>query len=176
MKSWMWTIHKLIHVEHAPVVCRQCFQVEPGASLKVRQPDASIASPRLKCGLSRHRPALSRKGAKHTQIVARQEAFSDLRRKEVQILTWLGDGANEAIACLLGRLGPDANADGQSLVLEPNQCAQGQAETLEYSIVETDWIDAGLDAPPDVHQSSLHERSNLEREKGTRTLSGLPFR
>ena len=84
-----------------------------------------------------------------------KEVFVDLGR-DVQILTWLGDGANEAIACLLGRCGLRADAGGIGVEVHKDK------QTLEY--IADRLVDVWMDAPPSVDEL-LEGRANLEREK-----------
>lgn len=81
--------------------------------------------------------------------------FIDLGR-EVQILTWLGDATNEAIACLLKRRGYTANASGPGVeVMKGDQTTEDIMDAL---------IDAGIDEPPPLDML-LEDVSNLQREK-----------
>ena len=155
---------KTIHVEHAPGGLPPMFsggagRIHSSVRQRMRRLLAStevpvFLDPTAKRFLEEGRQAYANRGLE-------KETFLDLG-KEVQILTWLGDGANEAIACLLGRCGLNANADGIGVEVQKG------AETLEYIVDRL--IDAGLDAPPDVHEL-LHERANLEREKWDWALS-----
>jgi len=76
--------------------------------------------------------------------------------REVQVLTWLGDAANEAIACLLLRRGYTAAASGPGVEVSKGRHSTGDVlDTL---------IDAGLDERPPLHLL-LADVTNLQREK-----------
>jgi ATP-dependent Lhr-like helicase len=75
---------------------------------------------------------------------------------EVQILTWLGDATNEAIACLLKRRGYIATPAGPGVeVMKGEQSTDDIVDAL---------IDAGIDEPPPLDML-LEDASNLQREK-----------
>lgn len=76
--------------------------------------------------------------------------------REVQVLTWLGDAANEAIACLLLRRGYTAAASGPGV-----EVSKGRHSTED--VLDT-LIDAGLDERPPLHLL-LADVTNLQREK-----------
>lgn len=76
--------------------------------------------------------------------------------QEVVLLTWLGDAANEALACLLRRRGYSANAVGPGI-----EVVKGDS-SIE-SIVDT-LIDAAVDEPPPLDML-LADVRNLQREK-----------
>lgn len=98
--------------------------------------------------LTEAREAYSAHSLASTQIVD--------QGREVQILTWLGDAANEAIACLLRRRGYTANAAGPGVeVMKGEQSTEDIMDAL---------IDAGVDDPPPLDML-LEDVSNLQREK-----------
>jgi ATP-dependent Lhr-like helicase len=75
---------------------------------------------------------------------------------EVVLLTWLGDAANEALACLLRRRGYSANAAGPGIeVVKEDSGIEGIVDAL---------IDAAVDEPPPLDML-LADVSNLQREK-----------
>src|SRR5690606_10556066 len=76
--------------------------------------------------------------------------------RDVQILTSLGDAANEAIACLLLRRGYTAAASGPGI-----EVSKGRHSTED---VLDALIDAGLDERPPLHLL-LSDVTNLQREK-----------
>lgn len=84
-----------------------------------------------------------------------QEVVLDQGR-EVQLLTWLGDAANEAIACLLIRRGFTATPSGPGV-----EVIKGTSSTED--IVDA-LIDAGIDEPPPLDMLLVDVR-NLRREK-----------
>ena len=76
--------------------------------------------------------------------------------REVVLLTWLGDAANEALACLLRRRGYSANAAGPGIeVLKGDSGIEGIVDAL---------IDAGVDKSPPLDML-LADVRNLQREK-----------
>lgn len=76
--------------------------------------------------------------------------------REVVLLTWLGDAANEALACLLRRQGYSANAAGPGIeVVKRDSGAEGIVDAL---------IDAAVDEPPPLDML-LADVRNLQREK-----------
>lgn len=76
--------------------------------------------------------------------------------REVVVLTWLGDAANEALACLLRRRNYTVNAAGPGIeVLKGESTAEGIVDAL---------IDAAADEPPPLDML-LADVSNLQREK-----------
>ncbi len=82
---------------------------------------------------------------------------------QLQVLTWLGDAANEAIACLLRRRGYTANAAGPGVeVMKSEHRTEDIMDAL---------IDAGIDDPPPL-EMLLVEVSNLQREKWDWVLPG----
>ncbi|WP_432382170.1 DEAD/DEAH box helicase [Duganella sp. P38] len=75
---------------------------------------------------------------------------------EVLLLTWLGDPANEAIACLLNYLGMRAQVAGPGVeVLKSGVTTEEIVDRI---------LDAALDELPDLH-SMLEGAKNLERQK-----------
>ena len=72
------------------------------------------------------------------------------------LLTWLGDAANEALACLLRRRGHSANAAGPGI-----EVAKGDSGV--ESIVDA-LIDAAVDELPPLDML-LADVRNLQREK-----------
>ena len=76
--------------------------------------------------------------------------------REVVLLTWLGDAANEALACLLRRRGHSANAAGPGI-----EVAKGDSGV--ESIVDA-LIDAAVDELPPLDML-LADVRNLQREK-----------
>lgn len=76
--------------------------------------------------------------------------------REVLLLTWLGDSANEAIACLLIRRGFTATPSGPGVEVH-----KGEHTTEE--ILDA-LIDAGIDEPPPLDML-LADVKNLQREK-----------
>lgn len=77
--------------------------------------------------------------------------------REVLLLTWLGDSANEAIACLLQRRGLTATAGG------PGVEVLKSADTSVEDIVDV-LIDAAVDESPPL-DVLLANAKNLQREK-----------
>lgn len=77
--------------------------------------------------------------------------------REVLLLTWLGDSANEAIACLLQRRGLTATAGGPGVEVLKN------ADTRVEDIVDV-LIDAAVDESPPL-DVLLANAKNLQREK-----------
>ncbi|MDQ8031706.1 MAG: DEAD/DEAH box helicase [Bordetella sp.] len=76
--------------------------------------------------------------------------------REVVLLTWLGDAANEALACLLRGRGYSANAAGPGIeVIKRESGIEGIVDSL---------VDAGVDEPPPL-EALLADVSNLQREK-----------
>lgn len=76
--------------------------------------------------------------------------------REVQLLTWLGDAANEAIACLLIRRGFTATPSGPGVeVIKAGSSTEEIVDAL---------IDAGIDEPPPL-EILLSDVRNLRREK-----------
>jgi len=76
--------------------------------------------------------------------------------REVQLMTWLGDSANEAIACLLIRRGYTATTSGPGVeVLKSDHPIEDIVDAL---------IDAGIDEPPSLGLL-LADAQNLQREK-----------
>jgi len=75
---------------------------------------------------------------------------------EVLLLTWLGDAANEALACLLRRVGFTASAAGPGV-----EVMKGE-HTLEDVLDAL--IDAGMDDPPPL-DILLDDTTNLKVEK-----------
>lgn len=76
--------------------------------------------------------------------------------REGLLVTWLGDGANEALACLLRCHGFKANADGPGVsVTKGNRSASGIVDAL---------VDAADGDPPAV-EVLLADVANLQREK-----------
>lgn len=76
--------------------------------------------------------------------------------REVQLMTWLGDSANEAIACLLIRRGYTATTSGPGVeVLNSDRSTEDIVDAL---------IDAGIDQPPPL-DLLLANAQNLHREK-----------
>lgn len=75
---------------------------------------------------------------------------------EVMVLTWLGDSANEALACLLRRRGFSASAAGPGL-----EVRKGGATTAD--ILDA-LADAGIDDAPPL-EMLLEDVRNLQREK-----------
>ena len=76
--------------------------------------------------------------------------------REVVLLTWLGDNANEALACLLRRRGYTTNAVGPGIaVLKSDADTEGIVDAL---------IDVAVDEPPPLDML-LADVSNLQREK-----------
>ncbi len=76
--------------------------------------------------------------------------------REVQLLTWLGDAANEAIACLLIRRGFTATPSGPGVeVIKAGSSTEEIVDAL---------IDAGIDEPPPL-EVLLSDVRNLRREK-----------
>ncbi len=76
--------------------------------------------------------------------------------REVVLLTWLGDAANEALACLLRRRGYSANAAGPGIeVIKGDLGIEGIIDAL---------IDAAVDEPPPLDML-LADVRNLQREK-----------
>lgn len=84
-----------------------------------------------------------------TEIVVEQGS-------EVLFLTWLGDAANEAVACLLLRRGFNAAASGPGI-----EVIKGTHTTDE--VIDA-LIDAGIDGVPPL-DVLLADVSNIEREK-----------
>ncbi len=76
--------------------------------------------------------------------------------REVVLLTWLGDAANEALACLLQRCGLAVSPAGPGIEIQ-----KGQSTT--ESIVDA-LIDACQDEPPPL-DLLLADVKNLQREK-----------
>lgn len=75
---------------------------------------------------------------------------------EVLLLTWLGDAANEALACLLKRRGFTAAAAGPGVeVMKGEHTVDDVVDAL---------IDAGMDEPPPL-DLLLADTLNLQREK-----------
>jgi ATP-dependent helicase Lhr and Lhr-like helicase len=75
---------------------------------------------------------------------------------EVLLLSWLGDAANEALACLLRRRGLTAAATGPGVeVMKGEQSVEDIVDAL---------IDAGMDEPPTL-DLLLADTMNLQREK-----------
>jgi ATP-dependent helicase Lhr and Lhr-like helicase len=75
---------------------------------------------------------------------------------EVLLLTWLGDAANEALACILMRCGFTATAGGPGVeVLKGQHAAQDILDVL---------ADAGVDETPPLDML-LADVANLQREK-----------
>lgn len=75
---------------------------------------------------------------------------------EVILLTWLGDAANEAIACLLIRRGFTATPSGPGVeVLKGKHTADDVLGAL---------IDAAIDEPPPLDML-FADVKNLQREK-----------
>lgn len=75
---------------------------------------------------------------------------------EVALLTWLGDSANEAIACLLIRRGFKARSSGPGLVV-----SKGTRSTQD--VIDA-LMDAAVDEPPPI-DVLLEDVRNLQREK-----------
>jgi ATP-dependent helicase Lhr and Lhr-like helicase len=75
---------------------------------------------------------------------------------EVMLLTWLGDSANEAIACLLIRRGYTATPSGPGV-----EVLKGKHSTQE--IIDA-LMDAAIDEPPPINLL-LEDVRNLQREK-----------
>ncbi len=76
--------------------------------------------------------------------------------REVVLLTWLGDSANEALACLLRRRGYSANAAGPGIeVIKGDSGIEGIVDAL---------VDAAVDEPPPLDML-LADVRNLQREK-----------
>lgn len=76
--------------------------------------------------------------------------------REVVLLTWLGDAANEALACLVRRRGFTASLAGPGIeVVKGGSNTEGIVDAL---------IDAALDEPPPLDML-LADVSNLQREK-----------
>lgn len=80
----------------------------------------------------------------------------------VLVLTWLGDSANEALACLMGARGFHANA-GQ-LGIEITKSGRTLVE------IEDGLADAALEAPPSIDDLLLNAQ-NLARQKWDGLLS-----
>ncbi len=76
--------------------------------------------------------------------------------RELLLLTWLGDAANEAIACLLLRRGFTASAGGPGVEVLKGQCTAD--DILDVL------IDAGEDESPPL-EMLLADVTNLQREK-----------
>lgn len=75
---------------------------------------------------------------------------------EVLVITWLGDAANEALACLLNWRGFEASASGPGVeVLKSGRTVQEILDAMH---------DIGIDDPPTVDEL-LADAHNLEREK-----------
>lgn len=75
---------------------------------------------------------------------------------EVMLLTWLGDAANEAIACLLIRRGFTATPSGPGVeVLRGKHTTEDVLNAL---------MDAAIDEPPPLDML-LADVKNLQREK-----------
>ena len=74
----------------------------------------------------------------------------------VVLLTWLGDAANEAVACLLQRRGFNASPAGPGVEVQ-----KGDRSTED--ILDA-LIDAGMDEPPPL-DVLLADVKNLQREK-----------
>jgi len=80
---------------------------------------------------------------------------------EVIVLTWLGDAANEALACILRRRGYTVNAAGPGIeVFKGAGGTEGIVDAL---------LDAAIDDPPPVDML-LTDVKNLGREKWDWTL------
>jgi ATP-dependent Lhr-like helicase len=77
--------------------------------------------------------------------------------REVLLLTWLGDSANEAIACLLQRRGFTASAGGPGV-----EVLKGPSAATD-DIVDV-LVDAGVDESPPL-DVLLANAKNLQREK-----------
>lgn len=76
--------------------------------------------------------------------------------REIMLLTWLGDAANEALACILRRREYTANAAGPGIeVLKGESNAEDIIDAL---------IDASMDVPPPLDML-LTDVSNLLRQK-----------
>lgn len=76
--------------------------------------------------------------------------------RAVVLLTWLGDAANEALACLLRRRGYTAHAAGPGIeVIKRDSGMEGIVDAL---------IDAAVDEPPPLDML-LADIRNLQREK-----------
>lgn len=83
------------------------------------------------------------------------EFFID-QGSEVLLLTWLGDAANEGLACLLMRRGFIATASGPGVeIMKGKHTTEDIMDTL---------IDTGFDDPPSL-DLLLSDVSNLQREK-----------
>lgn len=75
---------------------------------------------------------------------------------EVLLLTWLGDAANEALACLLQRRGFLASSAGPGVeVIKGPHTVEEVLDVL---------LDAGLEEPPPL-DLLLADTKNLQREK-----------
>ncbi len=84
------------------------------------------------------------------------EVFVVDQGSETLLLTWLGDSANEAVACLLQRRGFVASAAGPGV-----EDIKGDHDTED--ILDA-LIDAGMDEPPPL-DLLLADVKNLQREK-----------
>lgn len=98
--------------------------------------------------LSEARDCYTRMGLAHEVVVD--------QGREVLLLTWLGDAANEAIACLLIRRGFTATPAGPGVEVH-----KGEHKTED--ILDA-LIDAGIDEPPPL-DLLLADVKNLQREK-----------
>lgn len=76
--------------------------------------------------------------------------------REVQLLTWLGDAANQALACLLRTRGMTAAADGIGVEIDKGQRSSTQIRQLLRDIAHAE--------PPSLEQL-LKDVANLQREK-----------
>jgi len=92
----------------------------------------------------------------YSSLALKDAVFLD-QGKQVSILTWLGDGANEAIACLLKRRGLVAAASGPGVEVEKSGGAS-QASICDVL------ADAAVDDVPPL-DLLLADAQNLRREK-----------
>lgn len=98
-------------------------------------------------------------------LIEGRKSYNDMRLdseslidqgNEVLLLTWLGDAANEGLACLLGRRGFIANPTGIGIEVQKG------GRTVE-DVVDV-LIDAAVDEPPSLDML-LRDVKNLQRQK-----------
>ena len=109
--------------------------------------------------LAEGREAYAARGLAHEVAIDQGE--------QVQILTWLGDAANEALACLLRGRGYVAAHSGPGIEVFKGQNG--------IDAVVDAMLDAGMDEPPPL-DTLLEDVNNLQREKWDWALPDLLLR